>query len=203
MCDSIPNIIACTSYVFESYDLPVPSAPSIKGTIGLELEEALRTLLPCDMKARSAEITAAYRRAFIGHPEFLIDTLFENLEPLMQKLRALEIKIGYVSGRSLKGIMRTLESTLLGDYCDAVAAGDEAPSKPAPEVMYLLAERLHVMPHQILGVGDSFMDIRLCHNSGAFSLGVESGVLSGDAMLAMDAPPQFILPLAADLTKYL
>lgn len=203
LCDSIPQIISCTSLTFKSFGLDKPNDDAIRATIGLELEEALRRMLPDPMKSRAAEVTAEYRRIFITHPELQIDALFPGVVELMQALKSRGLKIGFISGRSKRGILRTVENTALKDFCDAVAAGDEAPSKPDPEVMYLWCERVGVRPSQVLGVGDSAMDIELCHNAGAYSLGVQSGVLSGEGMQGMKKPPRFMLPAVGMLRDYL
>lgn len=203
LCDSIPQIISCTALTFKSFGLERPSDDAVKATIGLELEEALRNMLPAAVKPRSKEVTAEYRRIFMTHPELQIDALFPGVIELMRALKSRGLKIGYVSGRSRRGILRTVENTPLKDYCDGVAAGDEAPSKPDPQVMELLCSRMGVAPSKVLGVGDSLMDILLCHNAGALSLGVQSGVLSGEGMLAMSKPPHFMLPEIGMLTKWL
>lgn len=118
----------------------------------------------------------------------------------MKKLRELDIKIGYASGRSMQGIERTMNATFLGKYCDGICAGSEVPSKPDPTMMHILCKRLKVEESSVLGVGDSGLDIKMYQNAGCFSLGVQTGVWSGDALTKLK--PNILLKSVGDLTAY-
>lgn len=200
LCNSIGNIISCTNFTFDVHNYRRPDESSIIKTIGLRLEEGLRELLPDEHKQEYLEFTASYREIFAQHPEFMIDTLYPGVPELMQKLKKRGIKIGFVSGRCLKGIERTLSNTVLGDYCDAISAGDEAPSKPDPALMYLLSKRLKIACKDMLGVGDALIDIYMYKSSGAKALGVQSGVNTAEEL--QKASPDFLLPFAGDLNAY-
>lgn len=200
LTDSIGQIIDCTWATFDFYRLERPDARAVMSTIGLELSEALTSLLPDDMKEQGDKVTAQYREIFMAHKEFWIDRLFDGIEPLLRTLRDQNILIGYASGRSTKGIHRTLDATVLGDYCDGICGGSEVPSKPDPKMMYLLCQRLNIEPKNAFGVGDSALDIRMYKNSGSYSLGVQSGVYSGDALMKLQ--PDMLLPDISYLEKY-
>jgi HAD superfamily hydrolase (TIGR01549 family) len=49
-----------------------------------------------------------------------------------------------------------------------VLTRDEAPAKPQPEGLWLIAEQLGVAPDQILYVGDYLFDIQTARNAGAY-----------------------------------
>lgn len=200
LTDSIGQIIDCTRATFDFYHLERPDARAIMSTIGLELSEALTSLLPLDMKDRGAEVTRQYRQIFMDHKEFWIDKLFDGIEPLLKTLREQKILIGYASGRSVTGIHRTLDATILGDYCYGICGGSEVPSKPDPKMMFLLCQRLNISTENALGVGDSALDIKMYKNANSFSLGVQSGVYSGDALLKLD--PDMLLPEIGLLNSY-
>ena len=121
-------------------------------------------------------------------------------EDTIKKLRELDIKIGYASGRSMQGIERTMNATFLGKYCDGICAGSEVPSKPDPTMMHILCKRLKVEESRVLGVGDSGLDIKMYQNAGCFSLGVQTGVWSGDALTKLK--PNILLKGVGDLTAY-
>ncbi|MGN0908841.1 MAG: HAD family hydrolase, partial [Succinivibrio sp.] len=203
LTDSIGNIIACTDYVFDRFGYARPEPEEIMATIGMKLEDSLRTVLPEEHKPEYLEFTASYREIYKDHPEFLIDNLFPGVVEVVSRLKARGLKIGYVSGRSTAGIRRTVEGTGLRDFCDGIAAGSEVPSKPDPAMMLLLARRMGVSPSKILGVGDAGMDIMMYHNAGSLALGVQTGVWSGDALLGLSPPPEALLPKFTDLGNYL
>ncbi|MGN1281122.1 MAG: HAD hydrolase-like protein [Succinivibrio sp.] len=200
LTDSIGQILGCTHATFDYLSLPQPEDKAIMSTIGLELEEALTTLLPEECKHMGAKVTRDYREIFKSRDDFQIDRLFDGIEPLLKKLRERDLKIGYASGRSMTGIMRTMDATVLGDYCDGICAGSEVPSKPDPKMMHVLCDRLSVPEDSVLGVGDSGLDIRMYQNAGCMSLGVQTGVWSGDALKSLN--PDMLLAKIGDLNSY-
>ncbi len=201
LTDSIGQILACTHHTFGEFGFPQPDDKAIMSTIGLELGEALTSLLPEDKKHLGAKVTSDYREIFKAHRDYQIDILFDGIKPLVEALRDKNIKIGYASGRAMAGIHRTLDATFLGDYCDGICAGSEVPSKPDPTMMNVLCQRLNVKTQNVLGVGDSGLDIKMYQNSNSFSLGVQTGVWSGDALMSLK--PDMLLPQVSDLTKYI
>ncbi len=200
LTDSIGQILSCTHATFDYLGLPQPEDKAIMSTIGLELGEALTSLLPEDKKHLGASVTKDYREIFKSRRDFQLDNLFSGIEPLMKKLRSLNIKIGYASGRSMQGIERTMNATFLGNYCDGICAGSEVPSKPDPTMMHTLCKRLNVKEGHVLGVGDSGLDIKMYQNAGALSLGVQTGVWSGDALMTLK--PSMLIKSIGDLTSY-
>ena len=200
LTDSIGQILSCTHATFDYLGLPQPEDKAIMSTIGLELGEALTSLLPEDKKHLGASVTKDYREIFKSRRDFQLDNLFSGIEPLMKKLRALNIKIGYASGRSMQGIERTMNATFLGNYCDGICAGSEVPSKPDPTMMHTLCKRLNVKEEHVLGVGDSGLDIKMYQNAGALSLGVQTGVWSGDALMTLK--PNMLIKSIGDLIAY-
>lgn len=201
LTDSIGQIIECTGRTFDYYHLKKPDTKAIMSTIGLELSQALTSLLPEDKKHLGEQFTKDYREIFLSYRELQIDKIFEGTEELVKKIRERGLKIGYASGRSLAGIKRTLDATFLGDYCDAICGGSEVPSKPNPQMMNTVCQRLQVQNSQALGVGDSSLDILMYQNAGSMSVGVQTGVWSGDALLKLK--PNLLLPKVGDLINYL
>ncbi|MGN0903008.1 MAG: HAD family hydrolase [Succinivibrio sp.] len=201
LTDSISQILACTHHTFDYYGFEQPCDKAIMSTIGKELSDALRMLLPEDKKSIAEEFTKTYREIFKEHKEYWIDILFDGVEPLLKRLRELDLKIGYASGRSLAGVKRTLDGTFLGDYCDGICAGSEVPSKPDPAMMYSVCKRMNTLPESALGVGDSGLDIKMYKNSSSLSLAVQTGVWSGKALLELK--PDLLISKIGDLTSYL
>ena len=203
LVDSVGNIIACARQAFARLNLPAPADHLIMATIGMTLEDGLTSLLPKEQKMRGGELTAAYRGVFVATPQYMNAALFTGAEELAALLRERGYKVGYASGRSEEGVRRTLDGTRLGLHCDAIASGSEAPSKPDPAMMFKICECLSLAPHEVLGVGDSGLDIMMYHEAGSPALGVQSGVWSGEALLALEKPPEILLKEVSELLCYL
>ncbi len=200
LTDSVAQILSCMHTTFDAYNLPQPSDKAIMNTIGKELCEGIAMLLPEEIKGRAEEITAGYRRVFLDHPEFMQDRVFEGVEELLKLLRKKNIKIGIASGRAVAGIHRTLNATFIGEYCDAICGGSEVPSKPDPLMMHTICRRLGVAENNVIGVGDSGLDIMMYKSSGTLSLGVQTSVWSGVALSKLE--PTMVLPHIKDFCSY-
>ncbi len=199
--DSIGTILKCTHKTFAEEGLPQPEDSAIMSTIGMELSEGITRLLPEEHKRRGKEVTAHYREIFINTPEFVVDHFFSGVEGLMRNLKLCGFKIGFASGRSRTGMLRTIDGSFLCDYCDALASGNEVPSKPNPQMMYKVCERLRIEPQATIGAGDASLDILMFKNAQAYALGVQTGVWSGEALKTLN--PDAMLPHIGMLSNYL
>ena len=203
LCDSVGRIIACTCELFSDLKLPRPDDKAITATIGMRLEEGLRQLLPDDLKHSYLEVTKRYREIFLAHAEFQIDKMFPKVEEVMDALRSRGLKTGFVSGRVTAGVMRTMNCSCLGQYMDALACGEDGPSKPDPTLMHVFSKRLDIPCENILGIGDADLDIGMCRGAGAVAMGVQTGVCSGDWLMSLPQPPHFLIPEIGDLLEYI
>ena len=197
LTDSIDQIVACTHYTFDNLKIPRLDDETVKSMIGMELDEGLKKILPGDFRHLKDQITDVYKRTYSEHAEIHQFKTFEGVEELLSAIKQSGLKIGYASGKSSLAMERTLHNTVMGSYCDAYCAGDEVPSKPHTMMMEVLASRLGVRPEEILGIGDAGMDIEMYKNAGAFSCAVQSGVWSGEALLALG--PDLMAKRATDL----
>lgn len=202
LCDSIGQIVQCARLSFAALKLPCPDELSIKGIIGKRLQEGLESLLPPNLaRERGDELTRVYREIFAELPEIRETRLFPWVPSLLAHLKDHGLKIAFASGKSRRGIERSLQESILGDYCCTFCAGDEVPSKPHPAMAQVVAQRLRLAPWMILGVGDAGMDVQMFQHASCVSCGVASGVWSSDALLTLR--PNLLLPHAGWLCDFI
>ncbi len=201
LVDSIGQIVACTKEAFKQLDLAIPNDKDIQSIIGKSLEDGLRFLLPDDRKKDSAKVTKWYREIFIENDQYNKQIVFDGVEDLLISLKKNDYKLAIASGRSTIGIERALSTTFLGNYVDCFCAGDEVPSKPHPQMVYEVAKRLNLETKNLLGVGDTNLDIELFLNADSKACAVQTGVWSGDAMLTLN--PHLTIPHVKDLKDLL
>ncbi len=199
--DSIGQIIDCTKRALLTCRIPIPDDLVIMGMIGKRLNEGIESILPDSFKPYSKEVTAVYRQIFSQNDEIRKPVLFPGIFAMLKTLHEKGYKIGFASGKSQRGVARTLEETDLTRLSSGYCSGDEAPSKPHPLMMQVVSWRLGVSPHEILGVGDTGMDIEMYHNASCISCAVQSGVWSGEALTELD--PHLLLPDASYLKDLL
>lgn len=95
----------------------------------------------------------------------------------------------------------TLRGLSLERYFRVVVAGDDLPAKkPDPAPLLHIAAELGIRPGELVMVGDAPQDIQCGHAAGAWSVGVEGGILpredlvaaGPDAMIRLGELPQLI-----------
>jgi FMN phosphatase YigB (HAD superfamily) len=83
--------------------------------------------------------------------------LFDDVVPVLQRLRALDIRTAILTNGPSDGQRRKLKATGLGDWVDHVAIGEEIGfSKPSPFAFHSVVERFSMVSHvDALMIGDS------------------------------------------------
>lgn len=132
------------------------------------------------------------RRARPGYYQVVPD-----VKATVEKLAA-HYPLAVISVRGTVGTRHFLEHTELAPYFAHVASGQTTQrSKPMPNQVYWLAEKLGIKPSECLIVGDTTIDIRAGKAAGAQTVGVLSGFGKEDELLAAGA--NLVLPSLADL----
>ncbi len=96
--------------------------------------------------------------------------LHAGVEDLLNELRARQVPLAIVTGRSWNTTEVILRHHGLLDRFITVIANDHVPApKPAPDGIRLALERLRFQPHEIVYVGDSIVDVQASRSAGSRS----------------------------------
>jgi beta-phosphoglucomutase len=102
---------------------------------------------------------------------------------LLKALRAASIKTAIASAS--KNAMTVLERTGLAPWLDAVSDGTNiSANKPDPQVFYVAAQRLRLLPWNCVGVEDAASGIESIHRAGMAALGVGEAAPGADLIVA-------------------
>ena len=99
--------------------------------------------------------------------------------------------LAVATGKARAGLNRVLAATGFADYFVDSICADEANSKPHPQMIELLIERLGIEPDSAVMIGDSALDMAMAQNAGVAAIGVTYGAHSRDT-LAKHAPVAII-----------
>lgn len=100
-----------------------------------------------------------------------------DLRGLFHNLQSLGIKVGIATADDRAPTQAMIEAFDLEDYINAVVCGDDGvPSKPMPDMVLALCERMRVEPEEVMVVGDTLSDLKMARAAGA---GLAVGVLCG------------------------
>lgn len=158
LADTAPCIILTLRETFRTMGIPIPDDSTIRNTIGLTLYDSVRilgNLEPQDTE-KGVEI---YRSLF---PTFEIDhvSMFPGVPETIRHLRALGVRLAICTSRGTLSLHRILERNgLLECFETMVTASDGIKSKPAPDMVLTLLERMGLKPEDAIVVGDTTYDI--------------------------------------------
>ena len=102
---------------------------------------------------------------------------FTDTRALFASLQKQGIQVAIATADDRAPTQATIEAFDLEEYITSmVCADDGIPSKPAPDMVLTLCERMKVHPSKVMVIGDTTSDLKMARAAGA---GLAVGVLSG------------------------
>lgn len=112
------------------------------------------------------EMVEHYRKGYRKR-EGNMTFIFNNVESLLNNLKAKGFKIGITSNKSRRGINYGLNKFNLSNYIDFIISVDDVEKKkPHPECIYKIMKEKGYSNNELIIVGDSPHDIRCGINAG-------------------------------------
>lgn len=201
LMDSIGTIVDCTLAAFDGLEeVERPAPAQIRECIGLGLVETMQRHFPDWDEALSARLVDNYRRLWRSEYKDRV-ALFPGSFAIVEELHAAGYLLGVATAKGRAGLERELDATGLRPFFHATRTVDEAPSKPAPGMLFGLFDELGVGAGEAVMIGDTSFDLEMAGNAGCAGI----GVLSGGQRLEHLAPhrPLAVLPGVRDLPAWL
>ena len=199
--DATEAIIAGFTHAFQGLGLPVPGRETVRGTVGLMLEDAY-TSITGDGDAKNR---AEFRRLFaeVGHPMQLKGVpLFPGAKELLLALRDAGVLTGVISSKRTDALTAILEKHGLDAVLSVITGGDKVKNpKPDPEGLLAAAAALALAPDQILYCGDTVIDAETARRAGARFCPVLNGVTPAEAFAPF--PWEHVAPDLLELRRWL
>lgn len=173
LVDSTGHIAASLQASFADLGLPVPSDESARHVIGLGLKDALTYLHPDLPESRYVEVTDRYRYHFLAGDAGI--TCFPDVTEGIATLRRSGYLLAVATGKSRRGLDRSLQALAMAEHFDASRCADEGFPKPHPEMLEHLMEVLGARPERTLMIGDTTHDLQMAANARVASIAVTYG----------------------------
>jgi len=170
--DSASTIAECIQRAAADLGLQVPTREQASHVIGLGLHDALRHAVPGLPAERVPEFVERYREHFRAR-EHEMD-LFAGMRELLESLHAQKV-LGIATGKSRRGLDRSLAATGLKAYFRASRCADETHPKPHPAMLLELMEELDMSAEGALMIGDTSHDLEMARAAGVDALAVTYG----------------------------
>lgn len=185
LIDSEARIVNCMRASIQDLQLPMRSDAQLRNVIGLGLQEALSILYPDGEASIYQDLVARYRHHFLVEDKTPSE-LFNGVGTLLETLGERGHYLAIATGKGRIGLDKALEDTGLGGYFDFTRCADETRSKPHPQMLEEIMDRLGVAPQQTLMIGDTEYDMQMANNAGTAALAVSYGVHEKPRLLACE-----------------
>jgi phosphoglycolate phosphatase len=147
---------------------------------------------------RYPEFIAAYRRHFLAREDTM--QLFAGMEALLERLSR-ERSLAIATGKSRKGLERSLEATGVRGLFAASRCADETTPKPHPAMLLELMQALNAEPDNVLMIGDTSHDMEMARAAGVDGLAVTYGAHPEHQLLS--CAPRGCVASVAELDRWL
>ncbi len=122
---------------------------------------------------RYEEVAARYRVHFLAGDQGV--ELFPHVVTGIPALNEEGYLMAVATGKSRRGLDRSLLATGLLPYFHASRCADEGFPKPHPEMLQVVMEMLGASPERTLMIGDTTHDLQMAQNAGVASVAVSYG----------------------------
>ncbi len=202
LADTTWRIVHCFQKAATDLHLPEPDAAAIKDCIGLDLPHTIRALFPDLSNSHCSVLQERYWQYFNAQDIPSVQ-LFDGVVDALSALKEKGFRLAVATGKSRHGLDVDIEHTGLAGIFEATITADEAPSKPNPQMLLDLLERLDVSPGDAIMIGDSVYDIEMAHAVKMDAVGVTYGCQSKESLEALSPKAlvddiQALLPLLTD-----
>ena len=153
---------------------PALPAERIREIIGLGLRESWDSLFPEAGDGDFDAFVVAYRRHFLDRERDSIEP-YPGARGVIEALNAQGRLLAVATGTSRRGLDHDFAQSGLGRLFHDSVTADEARSKPHPEMLHRIMNRLGADPARTLMVGDTEFDLRMAHEAGVAAVGVSGG----------------------------
>ncbi|MBF0310412.1 MAG: HAD-IA family hydrolase [Magnetococcales bacterium] len=178
LVDSLEGITRCMMLAFRDEGLQRPvSEAEVRNVVGLSLGLAVETMLPGVEEVVQNRVVERYKKHYkeLADARQLSNPLFPGVKETLDRLRDRGVRLAMATGKSRRGVGRTLEETGLGPWFATVRTADCAPSKPHPGMIEQILQELDCPPDEALMVGDTDFDILMGHAAGVRTCAVTYG----------------------------
>ncbi len=199
LVDSTEHIAASIQAAANDLNLPIPSDQQARYIIGLGLADAMKFLFPAIEHTRYGDVSARYSYHFLAgnhriHP-------FPGAEDMLEGLNRAGYVVGIATGKSRRGLDRSLEESGLARFFHITRCADEGFPKPHPGMLLHLMDEVIARPARTLMIGDTTHDVSMAHNAGASAVAVSYGAHEKEGLLA--ARPLACVDSVTELTRWL
>jgi len=172
LANSMDFIVECLKATAREFGVAELNDEELRSGIGLAAADHLEKIIPnADKKSLT---DCFYKNYFQGGEK--TERAYEGAFETLRELKISGYTLAVATNKGRKGLDAALVRMKAADLFAATRCGDEGVTKPHPDVILGLLEKLDFEPHHTLMIGDTVHDMQLAKNAGVDALAVTYGV---------------------------
>jgi phosphoglycolate phosphatase len=175
LMDSEGRIVTSYQSAITDFGLEYRSPRQIRQVIGLGLDEGIAAIFPNLTPPQRMQFADRYHEYFWATTA-LPTPLFPGVEEVLQRLFQTGYTLAVATGKSRRGLQRSLTETGLTELFSSTRCAEETCSKPHPQMLLEIMAELDIPKEETLVIGDSEFDLEMANNAGVASVAVTYGV---------------------------
>ncbi len=184
--DTLQNITDAINHTMRHFGLRTFSREELKPHLGWGVDYLMRKLIPDLSEAQIARILDYYRPYYAEHTTENTP-LYPGILPMMQRLRQEGLPLALISNKPDSAVQPLMDLYFRDLLSFTIGERPGIARKPAPDMLRLAAETLHVELSRCLYVGDTEVDIQTAENTGIDCICVTWGFRSREALVRAGA----------------
>ena len=180
LLDTIEDIADAVNQVLSKYNYPTHDTENYKMMVGLGMDQLIQDALPKEARDK-ATLERILKEAGDAYGSLWKNKSkpYPGVVALLEALREEKLRIAILSNKPHQFVQVCVEALLPSVKIDVIlGAQDSILEKPAPDGALKIAEKLGMLPENILYVGDSGTDMRTAKAANMFAVGVSWGFRS-------------------------
>ncbi len=200
LVDSEACIIDAMQLAIQDVNLTQRDPARIRNIIGLSLDGAVEDLFP-EVNARiRKQLTDRYREHYFSTSTSDVP-LFNGVVETLEKLKREDYFLAVATGKSRRGLDRSLSETGLDKCFHMTRCADETHSKPHPQMLLDIIDFFGLKAADALMIGDSEYDLQMANNTGVQAVAVSYGV--HDVPRLQQCAPLAVIHNITEISEYL
>ena len=179
--DTLQNITDAINHTMRHFGLRTFSGEELKPHLGWGVDYLMRKLIPDLSEAQIAQILEYYRPYYAKHTTENTP-LYPGILPMMRRLKQQGLPLALISNKPDSAVQPLMDLYFRDLLSFTIGEQPGIARKPAPDMLRLAAETLHVELSRCLYVGDTEVDIQTAENTGIDCVCVTWGFRTREAL---------------------
>lgn len=176
LLDTLADLAAATNAAMTAFGHPTHSLAAVRRMVGNGVAKLIERALPDGMDDPQFAQVLAYFKEYYSRHKADQTAPYAGVTALLEELRRRGIAVAVASNKpdeAVKALVKTYFPDI--DFAYAIGQSERHPTKPAPDMVWEILERLQIEKEETLYVGDSEVDMQTARAAGLTAVGCSWG----------------------------